>query len=218
MKKHQMSVTSDSTPDAALVHARQRIGETAISQLGWLTWLANQSDDDLRAYLSGVPMYSLFPEIVCFTSGTGGDWHPAAAASFRAPTTSTESLIEAFRLVRHGLEQLADHGRTDWPDLAPRTRYFEKRPEGVTAGGAAIQGRLTVQYEDDDIAAAFASRAADVVAAEGGRLARCDALECRRLLVRRKRGLFCNNRCALKERQRVWRQRHSKETEGKANG
>jgi hypothetical protein len=48
----------------------------------------------------------------------------------------------------------------------------------------------------------------ELVKAHGHRITRCDAEECRKLFVKRKRGLFCEAKCSLRERQRTFRERH----------
>jgi hypothetical protein len=62
-------------------------------------------------------------------------------------------------------------------------------------------------HRSNDGPTEFLMRARELVKLEGSRLARCDAAECRRLFVRRKRGLFCDKKCAQRERVRLWRER-----------
>jgi hypothetical protein len=192
--------------------AQRHVGDTPIKQLAWLVGLVNTPEERLRAELQ-IDLSTLFYEIIRFSDGPHGSWdlHTDPEDSFDPP----EALLRCIAAIKKGLESIADIGKGGWKIPGPRKIQFDK-PRNTPARGAAIPGRLDTFYEAE-LPEALLSRAAEVVAAEGGRLARCDAVECRRLFLRRKRGLFCNNRCALKERQRLWRERHANRTEEPSN-
>lgn len=78
-------------------------------------------------------------------------------------------------------------------------------------------GRLTICLErtrdghlvktrEGDRDALFAHQVAEVLAAEGMRLACCASSDCERLFVKRKQQAYCSERCSKRERQRRFRE------------
>jgi hypothetical protein len=183
------------------VQAERRLGSSPIRQLQWLLRLSQLSEKDLVRELSDSKS-SLPLELALFTV------HDPALFAHRGDRDAARAgLLKALAKIKHGLDSLAD-----------ASGWILSYPSGITSElGKTDQQRmigtfgrpLDETYRSKDGPTAFLLRAKDLVKLEGSRLARCDAKECRRLFVRRKRGLFCGKKCGLRERVRAYRERHA---------
>jgi len=182
--------------------AQRRLGNSPLEQLQWLVRLSQLADQDLVQQLSN-PDSSLSMQIALFVK-----YAPAVVADLNKGDPDRSGFVkEAMPELRDGLDSLAD---SDGWSLTYRATSELGRTTEQRIRGAF--GPLEESYRCDDGPTAFLLAAKELVKLEGARLARCDARECRRLFVRRKRGLFCDKKCAQRERVRLWRTRHAQGT------
>jgi hypothetical protein len=209
MKNTKMSVTrtgadigsEERARRAANYAAAQRhVGGDNLKQLSWLVDLVNAPPDQLRENLLDSCSVRFY-EIFLFSNGPRGGWDIEARLE-----PEPKKLVGALAAIRAFLESIVDTGAGRL-QTGPRNNFACTPFDAPTRNSVVIPGRLDYTYETEELHEALLARAFDVVVAEGNRLARCDAVKCGRLFLRRKRAIFCSGRCALKERQRSWRER-----------
>jgi hypothetical protein len=204
-----VSLRSKLTPETKLLpkelnrlhaQAEKRLGVSAIGRLQWLVHLSQKSEETVIHELSNRKS-SLPLEVAIFAR-----YSPAVVAHFDGQNPGLSSFTNVLAQVKRGLDSLVDTGGwiLDYPGKL--TSQLGKTIEQRTN---STFGPLEELYQSNDGPTEFLMRAKELVRLEGARLARCDAAECRRLFVRRKRGLFCDKKCAQRERVRLWRERHA---------
>jgi hypothetical protein len=157
-----------------------------------LTLTQIPSEENLRAKLSEDAFFRR--DILTFS-----EHDPALVKNF-----DHDRIVDAWEQLKHGFQQLADVGA--WiPGPLLATFTLSKSNKSRLFGKAE---RLDVALEGENPAAAILIRAIRVVEDEGARLARCDAAECQKIFIKRKRGMFCSTKCMEREKKRVWRERH----------
>jgi hypothetical protein len=182
------------------VQAKRRLGSSPIRQFQWLVRLSQLSEKDLVRELSGSKS-SLPLELALFTA-----YDPALFAHRGDRDAARAGLLKSLAEIKRGLDSLADGGGWILSYPSGITSELGKTDQQRTIG---TFGPLDETYQSKDGPTAFLLRAKDLVKLEGARLARCDAKECRRLFIRRKRGIFCGKKCGLRERVRAYRERHA---------
>jgi hypothetical protein len=133
-----------------------------------------------------------------------------SGVTFSGDVGPVDEVLEAIARVREVLHNLRPnwHSQITFPTNGAITRNFVVVPKQRRARWS---GAIESHYSSDHFPTAFLLAAADVIQEEGLRVRECARPECRRLFVKRKRGIFCSTSCSQKVRDQRFRERHSPE-------
>ncbi len=170
--------------------ARGRVGGTTIAQLRWLVDFAQDARSEAEV---GRQLATLRAEISALAIGRGSMVGPDSAAE----------VISLRDDVRRLLTRWSDEGTVELrsSELGDFSRYILRSSKG-SGSASYYQGRAK---------AAVLLRCADLIEAEGSRVARCQRIACGRLFVRVKRGAYCSRRCSQRVRSERFRTTHEAE-------
>jgi hypothetical protein len=171
--------------------ARQRVGASAVARLRWLVDFA-QGPQEVAPNLANINA-EIFEFAMRTLRGSLGAVSPSAAG---VVSLRGELAVKLCGWVKEGELEISSQ------ELGAFTRILVR---GSDRGSRILSG-----YQGSTRGALLMA-CADLIAAEGGRIARCARESCGRLFVRVKRGEYCGPQCSQRVRTERYRASHSKE-------
>jgi hypothetical protein len=177
---------------AGRIERASRFRRTMRTELGRLAWLLEFAQRRLGPTLTRDEVTDLQDQILAFCLCQAGP-------HFNSPDTAiliAPALLNLQTQIRHGIHCFLGDPPQEWR-LREITRSLIRDPKS----GA---GRLMPRGKPDLL---FEHFAAELVAAEGARIAKCQRPQCGQLFVCRKRGAYCSKRCSQYVRTKRYREK-----------
>jgi hypothetical protein len=173
-----------SYPQLGFADSAKRVGEKSLRRLQWLIELVQRPREQLARDLT--PEFSRERFDIAYFAGA------------RDPRAFSPGVVlPAIEILEASCREMTSATTAVWrlklPPIGDLTIY---RDDGSTHP----------LFDSTDPAIALLLGADETIGAERHRIRECASPDCRRLFVKRKRGVFCSRRCTQRENMRRWRE------------
>jgi hypothetical protein len=180
-----------------VVEAAGHVGETWIEELQWLVDFAQRPTEQLIDQLTEFESPLVY-EVAWFSR----------EVNIVDRESDRTWIVNAAESLKQKLRSLLESGQALF-EVSEVTFVLNRRTDdGWKRSGRAA--RLESFHRAKNLVTRFLLGAHRILELEGVRLRECAALGCRRIFVRKKRGIFCSKTCSQREQTRRFRERHPK--------
>jgi CGNR zinc finger len=180
---------------ANVVKAAERVGKTWIEELQWLADFAQKTPDQLTHELSD-PESLLVYEVGWFSR----------MVSIAFTKMDRAWIVDAAGSLERELRSLLERGHAIFHATEVTFVLNRRTDESWKRSGRA--SKLEAFHRAENPVTRFLLSAYRLLELEGVRLRLCAVPDCRRIFVRKKRGIFCSKKCSRREQTRRYRERH----------